>query len=237
MDRGVQPGIHLADFSVQHPAADSPIYHFNGDPGIVVCIFPCNIELNEGFDNISALKIHIDQIIFLVGGKKYRAVVAEIGNQGRDEEGIIGKIDDSRRKRCFPENQGKEYAENDSRTQYDKADTPVHESKYGHDFFYLLPIGLLQRFIKRKRNGKSYAKLGHTKAMHLLRAGVNMIYIRDFLGHADISTTEVYARIDAEMKRKVFEEKVPNYTPNTTMPWEEDEDLLQWLTQFGKKTF
>lgn len=79
--------------------------------------------------------------------------------------------------------------------------------------------------------------LRHTKAMHLLRAGVNMIYIRDFLGHVDISTTEVYARIDAEMKRKVFEEKVPNFTPNTTMPWEEDEDLLQWLTQFGKKAF
>lgn len=79
--------------------------------------------------------------------------------------------------------------------------------------------------------------LRHTKAMHLLRAGVNMIYIRDFLGHVDISTTEVYARIDAEMKRKVFEERVPNFTPNTTMPWEEDEDLLQWLTQFGKKSF
>lgn len=75
------------------------------------------------------------------------------------------------------------------------------------------------------------------KAMHLLRAGVNMIYIRDFLGHVDISTTEVYARIDAEMKRKVFEEKVPNFTPNTTMPWEEDKDLLQWLTKFGKKSF
>ena len=73
--------------------------------------------------------------------------------------------------------------------------------------------------------------------MHLLRAGVNMIYIRDFLGHVDISTTEVYARIDAEMKRKVFEEKVPNFTPNTTMPWEEDKDLLQWLTNFGKKSF
>lgn len=77
----------------------------------------------------------------------------------------------------------------------------------------------------------------HTKAMHLLRAGVNMVYIRDFLGHADISTTEVYARIDAEMKRKVFEESVPNYTPETVMPWEEDEDLLQWLNNFGKRTF
>ena len=39
------------------------------------------------------------------------------------------------------------------------------------------------------------------------------------------------------MKRKVFEEKVPNFTPNTTMPWEEDKDLLQWLTKFGKKSF
>lgn len=79
--------------------------------------------------------------------------------------------------------------------------------------------------------------LRHTKAMHLLRAGVNMIYIRDFLGHVEITTTEVYARIDAEVKRKVFEETVPNYIPKAAMPWEEDEDLLQWLTQFGKKSF
>ena len=79
--------------------------------------------------------------------------------------------------------------------------------------------------------------LRHTKAMHLLRAGVNMIYIRDFLGHVEITTTEVYARIDAEMKRKVFEETVPNYIPEAVMPWEEDEDLLEWLTHFGKKAF
>ena len=79
--------------------------------------------------------------------------------------------------------------------------------------------------------------LRHTKALHLLRAGVNMIYIRDFLGHVDIATTEIYARIDAEMKRKVFEDTVPNYTPATTMPWEEDKDLLQWLTNFGKAPF
>jgi integrase/recombinase XerD len=29
--------------------------------------------------------------------------------------------------------------------------------------------------------------------MHLLQAGVNLIYIRDLLGHADVSTTEIYA--------------------------------------------
>lgn len=37
--------------------------------------------------------------------------------------------------------------------------------------------------------------LRHSKAMHLLQSGVNLVYIRDLLGHADISTTEIYARL------------------------------------------
>ena len=32
-----------------------------------------------------------------------------------------------------------------------------------------------------------------------------MIYIRDFLGHSEISTTEIYARCDSEQKRKAIE--------------------------------
>ena len=108
-------------------------------------------------------------------------------------------------------------------------------SRYG--ITYILKKYVSQAELDSDTRKISPHVLRHTKAMHLLRAGVNMIYIRDFLGHVDISTTEVYARIDAEMKRKVFAEKVPNFTPNTTMPWEEDKDLLQWLTKFGKKSF
>ena len=47
--------------------------------------------------------------------------------------------------------------------------------------------------------------LRRTRAMHLIQAGVNLIYIRDLLGHADVATTEVYARADAETKRKAIE--------------------------------
>ena len=36
--------------------------------------------------------------------------------------------------------------------------------------------------------------LRHSKAMHLLQAGVNLVYIRDLLGHVSIETTEIYAR-------------------------------------------
>ncbi|NIT58102.1 MAG: tyrosine-type recombinase/integrase, partial [Aliifodinibius sp.] len=34
----------------------------------------------------------------------------------------------------------------------------------------------------------------HTKGMHLLQGGVSLDIIRDFLGHVDIKTTEIYAR-------------------------------------------
>ena len=41
----------------------------------------------------------------------------------------------------------------------------------------------------------------HSKAMHLLQAGVNRIYIRDFLGHIDIKTTEINARSDTSASK------------------------------------
>lgn len=47
--------------------------------------------------------------------------------------------------------------------------------------------------------------LRRSRAMHLIQAGVNLIYIRDLLGHADVSITEIYARADAEAKRKAIE--------------------------------
>jgi integrase/recombinase XerD len=37
--------------------------------------------------------------------------------------------------------------------------------------------------------------------MHLLQAGVPLITIKDFLGHADVKSTEVYVQIDLTMKR------------------------------------
>lgn len=79
--------------------------------------------------------------------------------------------------------------------------------------------------------------LRHTKAMHLLHSGVSLVYIRDFLGHVDISTTEIYARASDQMKRSAFEKVVPNYSVEDPMPWETDENLLQWLNNFGKRSY
>ena len=55
------------------------------------------------------------------------------------------------------------------------------------------------------RPGLSLHTLRHTKAMHLLQSGVPLITIKDFLGHADLKSTEVYVQLDLEMKRRALE--------------------------------
>lgn len=76
--------------------------------------------------------------------------------------------------------------------------------------------------------------LRRTRAMHLIQAGVNLIYIRDLLGHADSSTTEIYARADAETKRKAIENAYEPLTPQTMPDWTTDPSLIGWLDSLGR---
>ncbi len=74
--------------------------------------------------------------------------------------------------------------------------------------------------------------LRHSKAMHLLQAGVNLVYIRDLLGHVSIKTTEVYARADSRQKRQALESAYVQVNPNEQPLWTENEGLLNWLKKF-----
>ena len=72
--------------------------------------------------------------------------------------------------------------------------------------------------------------LRHSKAMHLYEAGVPLPYIRDILGHVELSTTEIYARASIEAKRKALETAYPDITPDDLPEWNQDVGLLDWLT-------
>ena len=74
----------------------------------------------------------------------------------------------------------------------------------------------------------------HSKAMHLLEAGVNLIYIRDFLGHVSVTTTETYAQANSEMKRKALESAYKDLVSGDIKNWKEDPGLLKWLQDFCK---
>lgn len=103
------------------------------------------------------------------------------------------------------------------------------------------------RRIKLTREGikyilKKYAKLAnlnadkitphvfrHTKAMHLLENNVNLVYIRDFLGHTSVTTTEIYAKANPEVKRKAIENLSNEILEEKKYSDDKKEELIEWL--------
>lgn len=78
-------------------------------------------------------------------------------------------------------------------------------------------------------------KMRHTAAMELLSGGVDLVYIRDLLGHSSVTTTEVYARTDAKLKRKAIEAASREILPPEDAAWDTDANLKQWLKSFNKR--
>ena len=73
--------------------------------------------------------------------------------------------------------------------------------------------------------------LRHSRAMHLLQAGVNIVHIRDILGHVSIQTTDVYAHANSKAKREALEKAYIDLNPNlnSDREWERNKDLRDWL--------
>lgn len=78
-------------------------------------------------------------------------------------------------------------------------------------------------------------KIRHTTAMELLSSGVDLIYIRDLLGHSSVITTEVYARTDANLKRKAIEAASKEILPQEEAKWDNDSNLREWLKSFNRR--
>lgn len=70
--------------------------------------------------------------------------------------------------------------------------------------------------------------------MHLLQSGVNLVYIRDLLGHSSIQVTEVYARVDSKQKREAIAKAYEDVMPNDEPSWMKNDNLLEWLKNFNR---
>ena len=71
----------------------------------------------------------------------------------------------------------------------------------------------------------------HSAAVHLLRAGVDLVTISHWLGHASIETTNRYAAIDLETKREALQRAGPldAATQSDMTTWRTDNSVLAWL--------
>lgn len=116
------------------------------------------------------------------------------------------------------------------------ADLPLFRNRVGARFSRNGVRYVLHKYVKALRDARpgftqtvSPHRLRHTKGMHLLQSGVSLEIIRDFLGHVDVKTTQIYARSNLEMKRRALE-KVADGAPLPKLPsWKENKTLLEWL--------
>lgn len=53
----------------------------------------------------------------------------------------------------------------------------------------------------------------HSRAMHLYQAGMDLTLVSQWLGHANLETTEIYAHADTEQKRKAIAASTPPSSP------------------------
>lgn len=73
--------------------------------------------------------------------------------------------------------------------------------------------------------------LRHSKATHLVNAGVNIYNVRDFLGHSSIATTQVYLASNPEVTRKAIEKIASQTVPESVDYYTENEkqSLMNYL--------
>jgi site-specific recombinase XerD len=120
-------------------------------------------------------------------------------------------------------------------TTPDKLDHPLFFNSRGTKLTRQGITYIIQKYSDSCNFGQISAhRLRHAKAMHLTQADINPIYIRDFLGHADLKTTEIYSKTNTEMKRKALEKMNNTIVPNTVEDWNNNEGLLEWLNNLGR---
>lgn len=143
--------------------------------------------------------------------------------------------------RCVPIMSGtadilKKYADENRLNAPEKADRPFFFNHKG-DFLTRAGIAyILKKYCNAARKELpglpekiSPHVMRHSKAMHMLQAGMSLTDIRDFLGHEHVDTTEIYAKTDTELRRAKLEES--KVSIDASLPdWNEDRNLMAMLT-------
>lgn len=69
----------------------------------------------------------------------------------------------------------------------------------------------------------------------MLEADINLVYIRDFLGHSSTTTTEVYARVSEKKKQEALAKLNPGIVKVGKTSWQKDKSLLGFLKELQRK--
>lgn len=69
----------------------------------------------------------------------------------------------------------------------------------------------------------------HSTAVYMLQSGADPITISQLLGHASVNTTNRYATVNLEMKRKAIEKATAIQQKKRSSSWKKNPSILEWL--------
>jgi site-specific recombinase XerD len=70
--------------------------------------------------------------------------------------------------------------------------------------------------------------------MHLLESKVELIHIRDFLGHKSVLTTEIYARTNPKFTFEAVKNAYKNITADNIPAWKGNNEIMIMLKNLAK---
>lgn len=114
---------------------------------------------------------------------------------------------------------------------------PVFRNRYGTQLSRFGVLYVLRKYVDLARVtmptlGKKRLhphSMRHSTAVHLLKSGVDIVTVSQWLGHASITTTNRYAAIDLEMKREALARMAPVDQLATPPTWRSDSTIMEWL--------
>lgn len=117
-----------------------------------------------------------------------------------------------------------------------RSDAKIFRNHRGEELTRFGVRYILAKYLARARSRvPSLAKkrlhphsMRHSAAVAMLKSGVDISSISQWLGHASLNTTNRYATVDLEMKRKAIAQ-VKTIPRSSHSPWKKDRSILEWL--------
>ncbi len=124
-----------------------------------------------------------------------------------------------------------------------KLDDYIFKSHTGEKFTRQGINYVISKYAKKARNMEpalipvdcSPHKIRHSSAMSLVEEGVDLITIRDLLGHSSVQTTEIYAKMSAAKRRNAIEAASKEIVPKEDPLWETSYNIKEWLRGMTQK--
>ena len=238
---------HLFDchqiLSIPAKKAESKILNYLNIDGLKLLLQQPNTQITKGLRDLALLSLmyesaaRVQEIIDLTPtslfttNKPYRVILHGKGNKCRsiplpDKQVVLlrqymsqsGLLDrENAQKPLFPNYQGQKMTRNGVNNILVKYLQMAKEKSPS-----LVPDHL------------SCHGMRHTKAMHLLESKVELIHIRDFLGHKSVLTTEIYARMNPKFTFEAVKNAYKNITANNIPVWKGNNEIMVMLKNLAK---